>query len=742
MYLRIFLLILIPHIVFSQVTVTIKGQIREAFSLMPLSDVSLNFNSERNKSWNVTTDTEGNFTITDFEPGRYDIIISAKGYQTETISNYLIGRSKGPLLFDLHLNTTDLPELVVTERKSGTYVHPLSNILTVTREETEKLPAGFFDPARLFTNQAGVSPMNDGANHLVIRGNNPALVKWMIHGTEIVNPNHLSNAGTFNDQASTSGGGVNMISATVLENSYLHKGPYNATVGNALAGALDLNLRKGNNESLKTEAQISLLGLELGLQGPLSKKGATFITRYRYSTVGLLADLGAKFGDEDISYQDFMFHVNIPSKKSDLSLFVFTGNNINDYVGKADSAERTIDKERYNIRFKGNQWISGLSHEYRLNTHNRLLTDIIYSKLDNTRSSELIGIAKSSFTLNQYQSKLNIHPRWVNVSGSNKVWTTGIQAQVNNDKALYNVVSPNLESAGDVTYTTLQPYSNLLWESGNFSIQPGVHALIKSKISLDPRLQLRYHVSHNQSIQLNLGKYSQIASPVTFFKGNDFDPMKSVQAQLSYETVFRSHTWTNAVFYQHHYDMPSNRFNQTFINESQGILAFSLNAAKANIYGIESSLEGKLNTWTHTHNISIFKSLYSINDISNVDGRFDQRMILHNYIGREWSKQKQNSKRLIGLFTGVHYSGSLKDSPIGATANQLYTIKRPDMFRLDFRIYRRKFYQNVNTLLALDIQNLTNQQNFSYSYFDTVMNKVNIQYQLGVLPNLSYTIEF
>ena len=48
----------------------------------------------------------------------------------------------------------------------------------------------------------------------------------------------------------------------------------------------------------------------------------------------------------------------------------------------------------------------------------------------------------------------------------------------------------------------------------------------------------------------------------------------------------------------------------------------------------------------------------------------------------------------------------------------------------------------MNTLLALDIQNLTNQQNFSYSYFDTIMNKVNLQYQLGILPNLSYTIEF
>lgn len=737
-------MILFSGKLFTQTSVSINGVIREAFSLQALSGAKLIFTNEANKTWESASDSLGKFSIQNIEPGRFNIHISLNRYQTENITGYLIGRTKGELIFELHLNTTDLPELVVSERKSGAYVNPLSNILVVTREETEKLPAGFFDPARLFTNQAGVTSMNDGANHLVVRGNNPAFTKWMINGTEIVNPNHLSNAGTFNDQASTSGGGVNMISATVLDNTYLHKGPYDATLGNALAGALDLNLRKGNTDELKTEAQISLLGLEIGLQGPLSKKGASFITRYRYSTVGLLADFGAKFGDENINYQDFMANLSFPSANRDLSFFVFTGNNVNDYTGKQDSTLRTIDKERYNIRFNGGQLIAGMSLESRLNKRNRFQTDIIYSNLNNKRFNELIDFNDPGFESKNFQGKWSIHPRWISVYGYNKVWTTGFQLQVNRDKTSYNVVSPNLEARGDIKYLTSQPYTNLLIESGKWSVQAGLHGMIsKSDVSIEPRVELRYQMQSNKSILLSLGKYSQLPSPITYFKSLDYRLMKSWQGQINYDVIFNKHTWSTAAFYQHHFDIPTNRFNQSFMNEPEGFLPYYFQSSKGNVYGIETSYSGTMGKWSHQHNVSVFTSDYFINQDINGTTRFDQRFLFHNNIGREWSGNKARSKKIIGLFAGIHYSGALKDSPVDNSNPSLaYSIKRPDIFRLDLRIYRRKFYQHMNTLLALDIQNLTNQQNFSYSYFDTIKQAINFQYQLGVLPNLSYTIEF
>ena len=45
-----------------------------------------------------------------------------------------------------------------------------------------------------------------------------------IEGVEIVNPNHLSNAGTFNDQPAATGGGVNVLSAQMLDKSSFQYG--------------------------------------------------------------------------------------------------------------------------------------------------------------------------------------------------------------------------------------------------------------------------------------------------------------------------------------------------------------------------------------------------------------------------------------------------------------------------------------------------------------------------------------
>ncbi|MBK8279597.1 MAG: hypothetical protein IPK94_05515 [Saprospiraceae bacterium] len=39
-----------------------------------------------------------------------------------------------------------------------------------------------------------------------------------------------------------------------------------------------------------------------------------------------------------------MASASFPSKKKDLNFFFFTGNNMNDYAGKKDLAERTIPK--------------------------------------------------------------------------------------------------------------------------------------------------------------------------------------------------------------------------------------------------------------------------------------------------------------------------------------------------------------------------------------------------------------
>src|SRR5690606_16092933 len=106
-------------------------------------------------------------------------------------------------------------------------------------------------------------------------------------------------------------------------------GAFPAQFGNATAGAFDLSLRKGNSNRREFTAQVGFNGLELGAEGPFSKKSrASYILYYRYSIPGLIKSLGVDVGTGGAvpAYQDVSFKADIPTKKAgQFSLFGIGG---------------------------------------------------------------------------------------------------------------------------------------------------------------------------------------------------------------------------------------------------------------------------------------------------------------------------------------------------------------------------------------------------------------------------------
>lgn len=83
-----------------------------------------------------------------------------------------------------------------------------------TVEETERFAGSRNDVARMASNYAGVSTPDDSENGIVIRGNSPNGLLWMLVGVEIPNPNHFGAMGS-------SGGPVSMLNNNVLVNRIL-----------------------------------------------------------------------------------------------------------------------------------------------------------------------------------------------------------------------------------------------------------------------------------------------------------------------------------------------------------------------------------------------------------------------------------------------------------------------------------------------------------------------------------------
>jgi len=278
---------------------TIRGNISDADSKQVLIGATISV-LKSEPMIGTSSDEKGKFRIEQLPVGYYDLQVSLIGYETLILSQLLLESGK-ELVLDIELSekTETLNEVVlIGKRANSEKISPLS-IKTLTQEEVLRFPGTFYDPSRLVMTFAGVASTDDQANNIAIRGNSPNGLSWRLEGVEIVNPNHLSNAGTFSDRPTQNGGGVNILSAQLLGTSHFLTGAFPSTYGNALSGVMDMKLRPGNNEKLEFTAQAGLIGFDLAAEGPLSKNSnASFLVNYRYSFIGLLTNLGVEVSDE------------------------------------------------------------------------------------------------------------------------------------------------------------------------------------------------------------------------------------------------------------------------------------------------------------------------------------------------------------------------------------------------------------------------------------------------------------
>ncbi|MBK9764122.1 MAG: hypothetical protein IPO87_12400 [Flavobacteriales bacterium] len=71
-----------------------------------------------------------------------------------------------------------------------------------------------------------------------------------------------------------------------------------------------------------------------------------------------------------------------------------------------------------------------------------------------------------------------------------------------------------------------------------------------------------------------------------------------------------------------------------------------------------------------------------------------------------------------------------------------FAAQYPTTYRIDLRIYLKRERKAHTGMWSLDLLNATNAQNVSYRYFDNRKQEFVTKYQLGLIPNLSYRIEF
>jgi hypothetical protein len=263
------------------------------------------------------SDSNGKFSFSKLPIAKYDLVISKMGYQNTLINGIELNSGKEVVLeIELEEAVTILKEVTVNSNKNKEQFHNPFALVSTRQfgpQEAVRYAGGFQDPARMALAFAGVSNAgSDDNNEIVIRGNSPRGLLWRLEGVEIPNPNHFTDG-----QGSTSGI-VSMINAYSLAKSDFMTSAFPANFGNGLSGVFDLNFRRGNNQKTEFTGQLSLIGLDFGMEGPIGKSGSSYRVAGRYSTLQLLLNsniINLNTNNYNPNFRDLNFTVDLPTKK-------------------------------------------------------------------------------------------------------------------------------------------------------------------------------------------------------------------------------------------------------------------------------------------------------------------------------------------------------------------------------------------------------------------------------------------
>jgi CarboxypepD_reg-like domain/TonB-dependent Receptor Plug Domain len=284
-------------------TGNIRGTVTDKVTESPLEGATVTL---ADKSKSTITDKNGNYNLLSVKLGRQNISVTFVGYEKASVPNVDVLAGKD-VIINIGLTETfsKLAEVVVS---SSTPKDQAKNKLAAvsarqfTVEEVSRYSGGRSDVARLATNFAGVSAPDDSRNDIVVRGNSPSGLLWRIEGIPVPSPNHFSSLGT-------TGSPVSALNPNLLTNSDFITSAFPSEYGNAIGGVFDLGFKKGNKE--KTEFTLSVAafpGLEALAEGPLGKKGGSFVVAGRYSIAGLLGGAGGTGSPPN--YGDLSFNLD------------------------------------------------------------------------------------------------------------------------------------------------------------------------------------------------------------------------------------------------------------------------------------------------------------------------------------------------------------------------------------------------------------------------------------------------
>ncbi|WP_421754851.1 TonB-dependent receptor [Croceimicrobium sp.] len=779
--------LLLGHSADEDISQNIKGRVLDQQSQMPLPGVNV-LVEIKGQSYGASTDFDGYYKVESVPTGRINIQFSFIGYQNITMNNIeLLGSKELILNVSMRESTETLDEIVVSAKTEKTRTqNERVNVSgrTFSIEESQRFAGANNDVSRMAANFAGVQRANDATNDIVIRGNSPFGLIWRLEGMDIPNPNHFGGIGA-------TGGPVSMLNNNVLANSDFITSAFPSDYGDGISGVFDLRMRNGNYEKHEFLGQIGFNGLEFGAEGPINKESkSSYLINYRYSTLGILSAMGIDFGTGTAipEYQDLNFKLNFPSRKlGTIQVFALGGVSAIDFLDSENDEDEDggFYSDDEDLRNRVNSGVIGASHQYFYSPKTYSKVSLAYSGIQNKTSIDTFNVDGSlssaqyrqNFVRSNFQVNALVNHKF-NVKHVVRVGAYITRSQYDLNDSAYRYDWDRFVNLRDLQGSTMtyQPYANWQYRfNDEWEMNSGIHTVITEKhYSIEPRWGMSYRPTAKSSFNIGYGLHSQQANELLLYReevlqdgsslrpNENLDLVKSHHFVLGYQQNLGGNwNFKAETYYQHIYDAIVSVLPNSYSSVNSGSFDFRIpdtaqNAGLAYNYGLDLTLEKFMDRGFYMLNtISIFESKYRGNDQVWRNTAFNGNFVWNLVGGKEFvlSKPQAKSRQTLTVDAKVTLAGGQRYTPIDLAAsiadgeavydnNRAFEEQYDPYFRADIRIGYKIAGSRFTQEWAIDVQNVTNQDNPFGQDFNAATGTIETTNQLGLFPMFLYRISF
>jgi hypothetical protein len=746
---------------------TLRGQVTDAVTGSPLYGVTV-IVSGLDPVKGTSTDNAGNFQLSGVPIGRQTIRFSYVGYEDRIINELMVTSAREVVLNVSLLETvTEMDALVVhpeMNKDQPINTMAISSARLLNMEEASRYAGGFDDPARLASSFAGVAG-NLADNAIVVRGNSPKGMLWLMEGIEIPSPSHFGNILTMG------GGGITALSTHMIADSDFYTGAFPAEYGNAMSGVFDLNLRTGNNRKFEHAVKTGIIGLDVASEGPISGD-ASYLFNYRYSTFSLISPLLPEDAD-GISYQNFSYKVNIPTSKS--GTYSLWGIGATDKSGSSAEeipADWIYNQDREDTESPTRFGAAGLRHRI-LFGNTSLITSVAASgdalrwKLDRFTDDASVLYTREHLRIEsgKLTAKMVLNSR-ISSRHSNRLGGT-INRLGYNQRILRSTDPANsLERIVDETghsYLFQAFTQSRLIIMRRFIITSGIHLqyfALTDASSLEPRIGAEY-LAESNTFHLSYGRHSQ-TEPLSIYFSHPLNRVlalaKADHWVAGYSRMFNRYLHLNLeLYYQALSDIPvvpDSSFSLINLELDWFFNDRLVNSGSGRNYGLELTIERYLsNGWYALLTGSVFESKYSGGDGIWRDTRFNRKYTFALLGGKEWEFRSGRRVRFFNVNGRINVMGGKRLSPVNEQLTRVrrevfydeslaFSHREPAVLYADMTLEYRTNRTNTSSVWSLQILNLTGYREFYGYRYNLRVDTIDEEREMILIPNLSYKIEF